>query len=65
MVVDNDLAYNTILGRPCIHQMEVVTSSLHKVLKFPKNDVVEVVLGDQKIVRTCYIDSVKETPFKD
>lgn len=61
MVIDNDFAYNTILGRSWI-QMDIVTSSLHQMLKFSKKDVIEVVKGDQKTARTCYMDTVKNTP---
>ncbi|XP_019230367.1 PREDICTED: uncharacterized protein LOC109211299 [Nicotiana attenuata] len=34
-VVDMDMAYNMILGRPWIHEMDVVPSILHQVIKFP------------------------------
>ncbi|XP_070021993.1 uncharacterized protein [Nicotiana sylvestris] len=34
-VVEMDMAYNMILGRPWIHEMDVVTSTLHQVIKFP------------------------------
>lgn len=46
MMVDNNFAYNVILGRPWIHQMDPMTSSLHQSLKFPKKDVVEIVKED-------------------
>nr|XP_016454255.1 PREDICTED: uncharacterized protein LOC107778499 [Nicotiana tabacum] len=34
-VIDADMAYNIILGRPWIHAMDVVPSTLHQVIKFP------------------------------
>ncbi|XP_070037173.1 uncharacterized protein [Nicotiana tomentosiformis] len=34
-VIDTDMAYNMILGRPWIHDMDVVSSTLHQVIKFP------------------------------
>ncbi|XP_070049484.1 uncharacterized protein [Nicotiana tomentosiformis] len=34
-VIDADMAYNIILGRPWIHYMDVVPSTLHQVIKFP------------------------------
>ncbi|XP_019262411.1 PREDICTED: uncharacterized protein LOC109240235 [Nicotiana attenuata] len=33
-VIDTDMAYNMILGRPWIHDMDVVPSTLHQVIKF-------------------------------
>lgn len=52
MVVNNDSAYNAILARKWIHQMDDVMSSLHQMVKFLK-DVIEIVKGDQKTARTC------------
>ncbi|XP_070045812.1 uncharacterized protein [Nicotiana tomentosiformis] len=34
-VIDTDMAYNVILGRPWIHDMEDVPSTLYQVNKFP------------------------------
>ncbi|XP_070018112.1 uncharacterized protein [Nicotiana sylvestris] len=34
-VVEMDVAYNIILGRPWIHKMDDVPSTLHQVIKFP------------------------------
>lgn len=47
MVADNESAYNAILEKPWIHQMDAVMLSLHQMLKFLKNDEVEVVKGNQ------------------
>ena len=35
LVVDSPSAYNVILGRPWIHEMEAVPSTYHQVLRFP------------------------------
>lgn len=34
-VVITDMAYNIILGRPRIHEIDAVLSILHQVIKFP------------------------------
>ncbi|XP_070006043.1 uncharacterized protein [Nicotiana sylvestris] len=34
-VVEMDMAYNLILDRPWIHEMDIVPSTLHQVIKFP------------------------------
>jgi len=34
-VVDMEMAYNMIMGRPWIHDMDAVPSTLHQVIKFP------------------------------
>lgn len=36
-VLDLDLSYNILLGRPCIHDIQVVPSTYHQCLKFPYN----------------------------
>ncbi|XP_070055375.1 uncharacterized protein [Nicotiana tomentosiformis] len=33
-VIDTDMAYNVILGRPWIHDIDAVPSTLHQVIKF-------------------------------
>ncbi|XP_019241729.1 PREDICTED: uncharacterized protein LOC109221725 [Nicotiana attenuata] len=34
-IIDQDTAYNAIIGRPWIHAMRVIPSSLYQVIKFP------------------------------
>ncbi|XP_070008670.1 uncharacterized protein [Nicotiana sylvestris] len=34
-VVDGDIGYNIILGRPWLHEMKVVPLTYHQLLKFP------------------------------
>ncbi|XP_070019685.1 uncharacterized protein [Nicotiana sylvestris] len=34
-VIEGDMRYNALLGRPWIHNMRAVPSTLHQVLKFP------------------------------
>lgn len=43
--------YMAILGRPWIHAMGVVPSTLHQRIKFPTKDGVTVVRADQKMAR--------------
>ncbi|XP_070010500.1 uncharacterized protein [Nicotiana sylvestris] len=46
-VVEMDMAYNMILGRPWIHEMDVVPSILHQVIKFPSQWEIQQICGDQ------------------
>nr|XP_016503143.1 PREDICTED: uncharacterized protein LOC107821232 [Nicotiana tabacum] len=34
-IMDQDMAYNAIIGRPWIHTMRAIPSSLYQVIKFP------------------------------
>lgn len=45
-VLDLDLTYNILLGRPWIHEMRVVPSTYHQCIKFPHNGVEITVNGD-------------------
>ncbi|XP_019226712.1 PREDICTED: uncharacterized protein LOC109208126 [Nicotiana attenuata] len=37
-VVDGDMGYNIILGRPWLHEMKAVPSTYHQLLKFPTTE---------------------------
>nr|XP_009620732.1 uncharacterized protein LOC104112502 [Nicotiana tomentosiformis] len=58
-VIDADIAYNIILGRPWIHDMGVVLSTLHQVIKFPLQWGIQQIRGDQQAFRS--INSVVVT----
>ncbi|XP_009611708.1 uncharacterized protein [Nicotiana tomentosiformis] len=46
-VVDADMAYNIILGRPWIHDMDAVSSTLHQVIKFLSHWGIRQIRRDQ------------------
>ncbi|XP_070057719.1 uncharacterized protein [Nicotiana tomentosiformis] len=45
-VIDTDMAYNVILERPWIHDMDAVPSTLHQVIKFPSQWGIWKIRGD-------------------
>ncbi|XP_075095307.1 uncharacterized protein LOC142173585 [Nicotiana tabacum] len=47
-VIDGDMAYNMILGRPWIHDIDVVPSTLHQVIKFPLQWEIRQIRRDQQ-----------------
>ncbi|XP_070022498.1 uncharacterized protein [Nicotiana sylvestris] len=47
-VLEMDRAYNIILGRPWIHEMDDVPSILHQVIKFPSLWGIPQIRGDQQ-----------------
>lgn len=49
LVVDSTSTYNAIVGRPWIHAMRVVPSTLHQKIKFPTLDRVREVVGDKTL----------------
>lgn len=50
-VVDGDMGYNVIIGRPWIHEMKVVPSTDHELLKFPTPYGIKQIRGDQPATR--------------
>nr|XP_016467506.1 PREDICTED: uncharacterized protein LOC107790115 [Nicotiana tabacum] len=46
-VIDGDMRYNALLGRPWIHSVRAVTSTLHQVIRFPTRDVITTIYVEQ------------------
>lgn len=58
-VLDCPSPYNIILGRPLIHRMGAVPSTLHQCVCFPTPSGVGEARGDQKAARSCYLTGHK------
>ncbi|XP_070028852.1 uncharacterized protein [Nicotiana sylvestris] len=58
-VVYMEMAYNMIMGRPWIHDMDAVPSTLHQVIKFPSPWGIYQIRGDQQTSRS--INAVTDT----
>ncbi|KAK3010982.1 hypothetical protein RJ639_011172 [Escallonia herrerae] len=57
MVVRVPSAYNAILGRTTLNQLRAVVSTYHMKMKFPTENGVGEVKGDQAVARQCYMAS--------
>ncbi|KAM6588096.1 hypothetical protein CsatA_010701 [Cannabis sativa] len=62
LVIDSPSAYNVILGRPWIHEMEAVPSTYHQALRFPTKWGPKEIRGEQKDSRECYRTTMKAKP---
>ncbi|XP_070022717.1 uncharacterized protein [Nicotiana sylvestris] len=62
-VVDIEMAYNMILRRPCIHEMDAVPSTLHQVIKLPSPWGIFQIRGDQHTARA--INYVADTSTRN
>ena len=58
IVVNAFSLYTAILGRPWIHVMGVVPFILHIKVKFPTEDGIAVVKGDQQVARQCLVAAI-------
>jgi hypothetical protein len=59
LVIDRPFAYNAIMGRPALNKLRAATSTYHLMMKFPTEEGVEEVRGDQLAARKCYNISMK------
>ena len=55
IVVSSFSPYTAIMGRPWIHAMEVVPSTLHVKVKFHTEQGMAIVRGSQKVARQCLV----------
>ena len=54
LVVDCPSYYNVIIGRPILNKWQAATSTYCMKVKFPTNNDVGGVKGDQVLARECY-----------
>ena len=54
-VLNSYSPYNAILGRPWLHKMRAVPSTLHQKLRFPTPKGVMEIRGDQVAAKQCLI----------
>ena len=50
LIVDAPSAYNMLLGNPSLNALKVVSSAYHMVIKFPTENGIGVVRGDQQVM---------------
>ena len=64
--MDINPAYNCLLGRPWIHSVGVVPSTLHQKLKFVVEGHLVIVSGEEDILVSCpssmpYVEAAEES----
>ena len=58
IVVSSFSPYTAILGRPWIHAMGAVPSTLHVKVKFRTEQGIAIVRGSQKVAKQCLVAAV-------
>ncbi|XP_028080064.1 uncharacterized protein LOC114281712 [Camellia sinensis] len=58
-MIDTPSPYNAILGRPWLHAMRVVPSTLHQLLRFPTEQRIEEVREDQVQTKNYFMVEMK------
>nr|XP_016469151.1 PREDICTED: uncharacterized protein LOC107791578 [Nicotiana tabacum] len=53
-VIEGDMRYNPLIGRPWIHNMRAAPSTLHQIIKFPTEEGVKTVYGEQHAAKEMF-----------
>ncbi|XP_070018234.1 uncharacterized protein [Nicotiana sylvestris] len=63
-VIKGDMRYNALLGRPWIHNMRAVPLTFHQMMKFPIEDGVKTVYGEQYAAKEMFaVEEVSPAPI--
>ena len=62
IVVDSYSPYTTIMARPWLHALGVVSSTLHQKMKYPSEGIVKKILGNQSVARQCMVAAILHKP---
>ncbi|XP_019233664.1 PREDICTED: uncharacterized protein LOC109214225 [Nicotiana attenuata] len=63
--VDGDMGYNINLGRPWLHEIKVVPSTYHELLKFPTPEGIKQIRGDQPAAKEMNAISASSSKGKE
>ena len=59
IVMDAFSPYTAIMGRPWLHTLSVVSSTLHQKVKYPFGDQVLKIVGSQSVARQCLVAAIQ------
>ena len=62
IVVDAFSPYTAIMGRPWLHSLGAVSSTLHQKVKYPSGGQVLEIMGSQSMARQCLIAAIQHKP---
>ncbi|XP_030924918.1 uncharacterized protein LOC115951944 [Quercus lobata] len=62
IVVDTFSPYTAIIGRPWLHTLGAVSSTLHQKMKYPSGGQVLEIVGNQSTARQCLVAAIQHRP---
>ena len=65
IVVDAFSPYTAIMGRPWLHSLGAVSSTLDQKVKYPSGDQVLEIVRSQFMARQCIIAAIQHKPEVD
>ena len=65
IVVDAFSPYTAIVARPWLHTLGAVSSTLHQKVKYPSEDWIKELVGDQSMARQCLVSTILHQPMAE
>ena len=65
IVVEAFSPYTAIMGRPWLHSLDAVSSTLHQKVKYPSGGQVLEIVRSQSMARQCLIVAIQHKPESD
>ena len=62
IIVDVFSPYTAIMGRPWLHTLKAVSSTLHQNVKYPSAGQVLEIVGSQAAARQCLVAVIQHRP---
>ena len=62
IVIDVFSPYTAIMGRPWLHTLKAVSSTLHQKVKYPSGGQVLEIVGSQAAARQCLVAAIQHLP---
>ena len=62
IMVDVFSPYTAIMGRPWLHSLGAISSTLHQKVKYPSGGQVLEIVGSQSMARQCLIAAIQHKP---
>ena len=63
IVVDAFSPYTAIVARPWLHALGAISLTLHQKVKYPLEDQIEELVGDQSMARQCLVSAILHQPM--
>ena len=65
IMVDAFSPYTAIMGKPWLHSLGAISSTLHQKVKYPSRGQVLEIVGSQSMARQCLIAAIQHKPEVD
>jgi len=62
IVVNAYSPYTPIVARPWLYTLDAVSSTLHQKVKYPSEDRIEELVGNQSMARQCLVSAILHQP---